>query len=62
MKGLYWMGIVAGGAGVACLSLIGKKSALTPAALLSGVVPFLSGSMMALIFFSWLFGRYDLKK
>ncbi|QRG65395.1 DUF4184 family protein [Brevibacillus choshinensis] len=62
MKRLYWTGIGTGGIVVASLCQISRVSTLTPSGLLTGVVPFLSGCLIAVLLCSWLLGRYGLKK
>ncbi|MDR7318737.1 DUF4184 family protein [Brevibacillus nitrificans] len=62
VKGWYWLSIVLAGVAAASVHLLQIAEPLTRKQLLSCVVPFLSGSLLALVVVSWVFNRLVWKK
>lgn len=63
VKAWYWLSIVLAGVAAASAHLLTIISEpLSGKQLLSGVVPFLSGSLLALVIVSWVFNRWAWKK
>lgn len=61
-KAWYWLSIVLAGGAAASIHLLTFAEPLSGKQLLSGVVPFLSGSLLGLVVVSWVFNRLAWKK
>jgi hypothetical protein len=61
-KAWYWLSIVLAGGAAASVHLLTFAEPLSGKQLLSGVVPFLSGSLLGLVVVSWVFNRWAWKK